>query len=256
MMEETLKQHTNTRRTGGFQGLSSFGLHILAMALMLCDHLWATLIPGNAWLTWIGRLAYPIFAFMIAEGYHHTKDLKQYMRRLLIFAVLSEIPFNLVYSDVLIWPFQQNVMWTFLLALWFIRRIDLVREKHKPLSAALISICLVVVGYWAAQLTMVDYKGAGFLTVLLFHYLRGGKWWQRLGQLAGLIYINTSLISGLTVPVTLFGVSFELPQQSMAVLALIPIWLYNGKRGFHNKWVQYAFYAFYPVHMLVLGLLH
>ena len=68
--------------------ITSMTLHILAMLFMLCDHLWATVVPGNNWLTCIGRLAYPIFAFMIVEGYFHTKNLKKYVRRLAIFAIL------------------------------------------------------------------------------------------------------------------------------------------------------------------------
>ena len=60
-------------------GITSMWLHIMAMAFMLCDHLWGTVVPGNNWLTVIGRLALPIFAFMIVEGYFHTKNLKRYI---------------------------------------------------------------------------------------------------------------------------------------------------------------------------------
>lgn len=62
---------------------TSFSLHIMAMAFMLCDHLWGTIIQGNDWLTCIGRLTFPIYAFMIVEGYFHTKNLKKYVYRLL-----------------------------------------------------------------------------------------------------------------------------------------------------------------------------
>ena len=64
-------------------------LHLLAMAFMLCDHLWGTVVPGNDWLTCIGRIAFPIFAFLIVEGYFHTKNLKKYIGRMLLFAVLG-----------------------------------------------------------------------------------------------------------------------------------------------------------------------
>ena len=84
---------------------------------MLCDHLWATVIPGSNWLTCIGRIAFPIFAFLIVEGYTHTRNLKKYVMRLLLCAALSEVPFDLVMGGRAFYPFHQNVLWTFLIAL-------------------------------------------------------------------------------------------------------------------------------------------
>ena len=97
--------------------VTSFVLHILAMAFMLCDHLWASIVPGNDWLTVIGRIAFPIFAFMTVEGFFHTKNLGKYVKRLLFFALVSEIPFNLVAGGSFFYPFHQNVLWTFLIGI-------------------------------------------------------------------------------------------------------------------------------------------
>ena len=111
--------------------ISSAGLHLLAMGLMLCDHLWATVVPGNDWLTDIGRLAFPIFAFMTVEGYFHTSNLKKYVLRLLAFAIISEIPFNLMLGSRLFYPIHQNVLWTFLLGIWMIHWNE--KAKNAPL---------------------------------------------------------------------------------------------------------------------------
>jgi hypothetical protein len=101
--------------------INSNTLKTLAMVLMLLDHLWATVIPGNQWMTCVGRLAFPIFAFMISEGYVHTSDFKKYAKRFLIFGLISEIPFNLMMGSRVFYPVHQNVLWTFLLGIAMIR---------------------------------------------------------------------------------------------------------------------------------------
>ena len=180
--------------------LTAAVLHIIAMTLMLMDHLWATLLPAREWLTCAGRVAFPIFAFMAVEGYFHTRSFKKYILRMLLFAVLSEIPFDLMYGGTWFYPVH----------------------------------------------------GVGVLTVFVFYFLHGRKWWCFLGQLAALYWLNVELLGGLMYPVQLFGMEFELCQQGLALLALIPIWLYRGRQGYHSKPFQYLCYAFYPVHMLLL----
>ena len=109
---------------------TSFSLHIMAMAFMLCDHLWGTIVQGNDWLTCIGRLTFPIFAFMIVEGYFHTKSMKKYVQRLLLFAVISEIPFNLAMGSRLFFPIHQNVLWSFLISIGLIHWNEKGKEKQ------------------------------------------------------------------------------------------------------------------------------
>ena len=233
--------------------LTAAGLHVLAMTFMFCDHIWALFMVGHDWLTCIGRLAFPMFAFMIVEGYHHTRNLRRYLRRLLIAAVISEIPFNLMCGGRVFFPVHQNVLWTFLLGLLLICMIERAKRTGKRWLTVLAWMVAVVLGYLLGFVTMVDYYGGGVLTVLIFYLFHGRKWWHFVGQLVCLYYMNTEVMGGLGYPLTLFGQEFFLVQQSLALLALIPIWLYRGKQGHHSKGFQYFCYAFYPVHMLILA---
>lgn len=157
--------------------ITSAGLHILAMALMLCDHMWATVITGSDWLTCLGRLAFPIFAFMIVEGYFHTRNLKGYVRRMLLFAVVSEIPFNLMCSGSPIYPFHQNVLWTFLMGIGAIHLNEMARRSGRTWLRILTAAGTILAGDLLGTLAMVDYFGAGVLTVLAFYFFRGRRWW-------------------------------------------------------------------------------
>ena len=235
--------------------ISTAALHIIAMLFMLMDHLWATLLPAQEWLTCVGRIAFPIFAFMSVEGYFHTHNFKKYLLRMLVFAVISEIPFDLMYGGTWFYPVHQNVIWTFVLGLLGIHIMETVRKKKKTPVFVLTAILVTIAGGLLGTLTMVDYYGIGVLTVFIFYFFRGRKWWCLLGQIVALYWVNVELLGGLMYPVRLFGMEFELCQQGLALLALVPIWLYRGRQGYHSKPFQYFCYAFYPVHMLILVLI-
>lgn len=234
--------------------LSAATLHILAMAFMLMDHLWATLLPAQEWLTCVGRIAFPIFAFMAVEGYFHTHNLKKYLLRMLIFAVISEVPFDLMYGGTWFYPVHQNVIWTLMMGLAGIHLMETVRKKKSTFVYILVSAIVVILGGLLGTLSMVDYYGIGVLTVFIFYFFRGRKWWCLLGQILALYWVNVELLGGLMYPIRLFGMEFELCQQGLALLALLPIWLYRGRQGYHSKPFQYFCYAFYPIHMLVIVL--
>lgn len=234
---------------------TSMSLHIMGMIFMLCDHLWGTIVPGNDWLTCIGRLTFPIFAFLIVEGYFHTRNLKKYVQRLLLFAVLSEIPFNLAMGSSVIYPIHQNVLWSFLIAIGLIHWNEKAKASRKLWQRILVGCVTVVLGYILGIFTMVDFYHAGILTVLVFYFFRQGKWWSYIGQFACLWYINMEILGGFSYMITFMGQTLFVPRQGFALLALIPIWLYRGKKGYHSKWLQYFNYAFYPVHLLILGLI-
>lgn len=233
--------------------MSSTVLRYMAMFFMLLDHMWATLVPGNNWMTYVGRMAMPIFAFLVSEGYVHTRNLKKYKLRLLVFGLISEIPFNLMVSGSVIFPFHQNVMFTLLLGLFAIERVDSVKKNRTPKAICknillLVGICILSV------ITFVDYNFTGVMTVLLFYILRDVKF-APVWQLAGMILINIVLRKGLYIPITIGTFTFQFITQGFAICSLLFIWLYNGEKGCSKKWVQYFAYAFYPLHMLVLYLI-
>ncbi|MBQ6860876.1 MAG: conjugal transfer protein TraX [Clostridia bacterium] len=234
--------------------ITSFALHILAMILMLCDHLWGTIIPGNEWLTCIGRIAFPIFAFLLVEGYFHTKNLKKYVQRLFIFALISEIPFNLMKGSSITYILAQNVLWTFLIGIWMIYLNEKVKSK-KIFIKILVALATTFLGYLLGFITFADYYGYGVLMILTFYFFRGNKIWNYIAQFIAMIYINVNLMKGLSYEVNLFNKIYFIPQQAYALIALIPIWLYQGKQGPYNKIIKYVYYAFYPIHILILGLL-
>ena len=233
--------------------LNSNTLRLVADLLMISDHVWATAMSFGNWMTYIGRMAFPIFAFQIAEGFVHTKNFKKYALRLLAFALISEIPFNLFYSSRWFNPYHQNVMFTLLLGLLAIKVIDNLKKDISPknIGKSLLWLALIAVG---GTLGFVDYGFLGVLTVVMFYLCRGYRFTPIL-QLIGMILINIVFFEGQVFIFDVFGKTVEIPSQGFAVFSLIPIWLYNGKKGKSSKVLQYGFYAFYPVHMLILYLI-
>ena len=230
--------------------INSNTLKILAMIFMLVDHMWGTIIPENNWMTMIGRLSFPIFAFLIVEGFTHTSDLKKYLKRLFIFALLSEIPFNLAFTDSIFYPFHQNVMFTLLLGVLCISEIEKIKN-NKNLKTGIFSALKIALYLSFAMFGFVDYGVIGIFVIIAFYIFKDFKlaW---LGQLISLIMIFIVWFEGQMILVNIFSIECEFPIQGIGVLSLIFIWLYNGERGVKNKFIQYAFYAFYPVHLLVL----
>lgn len=229
--------------------LTSFDLHLLAMGLMLCDHICLALMPDRLWMTCVGRLAFPIFAFLVAEGFIRTRSRARYARRLLVVALVSEVPFDLLAAGRPVYPLRQNVLWTFLIALGCMQLLEWAKADPRPAARFVLSAGAVLGGFLAGTAFMVDYFGPGVWTVLAFCFFRGDGWRQRLGQLLCLLFLNGWLLAGQTV---LPG-GLALPIQAFAVLALPFIWLYRGRQGPHGRAVRWLFYGFYPAHLLVLA---
>lgn len=225
--------------------LNGFHLKLIAICTMFIDHMGYTLFPGVMWLRCIGRAAFPIFCFLIAEGCVYTHDRKKYAARLLVFALLSEIPFNLMTGGWVWNPYDQNVLWTLLagaLVCWLMGWT----LKKRTASAFLLTGAVMVAAFYLLELVNTDYGGWGMLLVAMFYGVRRAPYGLAVKmpvQAVGLAFFSVGVMGG--------RVTIEL----WSLTALVPIWMYNGQRGFSNKAVQYGFYVFYPAHILILSLI-
>ena len=150
-----------------YRVLNGFHLKLIAVCTMFIDHMGDTLFPGVMWLRCIGRVAFPIFCFLIAEGCVHTHDRKKYALRLLVFAVLSEIPFNLMTGWAVWNPYDQNVLWTLLLGAAVCWIMDGVLKRRTAPAFVLIGAAMVA-AFWLLEVFCTDYGGWGMLLVAMF----------------------------------------------------------------------------------------
>lgn len=230
-------------------GLSSLELKLLAMGCMLIDHVGYLFFPMQLWLRCIGRLAFPIFAFQVAEGWARSHDRRRYFLRLALCGLLSEVPFDLALNGRLIDPGYQNVLWTFCIAAAALWAAEWLKQRRVPEGLAL--LCVALPGYLLGEALQADYFGGGVLTVLVFALCRGKKWrWPV--ELAAMLLINGWLLP--SADMTLWGIT--LPVELLATAALLPIWLYRGRQGPHGPWLRTVWYGFYPAHLLVLWLIY
>lgn len=212
--------------------LSQEGLKCIACITMLIDHVGVVFFPQNLWLRIIGRLAFPIYCFLLAEGSHHTKNPAKYALRLFIGLLLAEIPFDLALYGQISWA-HQSVMFTLLLAFSMAMVMNKLPLPGKALA--------VIPFYIVAELLHTDYGGLGIVMAAVF--IIGRELPEPLViQTAGLAIANLAWFTTSII-------------QPFAVAAMVPISLYSGKKASRSKLLQWAFYLFYPAHLLVLWLL-
>lgn len=223
-----------------YQILSGAQLKYIAFISMLIDHtnnaLITPMLNGKGALLYIsntfsiiGRIAFPIFMFFLIEGFFKTRSRKKYLASLLIFGLISEVPFDMFVSRTFFEPNWNNMMFTLSLCLGVIWLIDSLRAKLKNTLLWFITSLLVLgLSCFIAVELSLDYDYHAILVAYIFYIFR-----QKPIIGAGLGYI--SIIKELW---SILGFGLTLT--------------YNGERGRQNKWLNYAFY---PVHLLILGIL-
>ena len=237
-------------RPAGNKGVSAAVLKWIAVITMFIDH--ATHVYFLTWywrahriaplarttyyaLRAVGRLAFPIYCFLLVEGFRRTKSVKNYFLRLSVFALISELPFDLAFREQLFDWTHQNVFFTLALglaAMWIWDAVTLSDQENCSLPRLLLAAAGAGAMAWAAWRMKTDYAWEGVLVILLMHIFRGS------GEERFLTAGSALLLAG------------DIEVAGWPVFGLFS--LYNGQRGRQN---QYFFYAFYPGHLLLLVLL-
>jgi hypothetical protein len=205
-------------------------LKTIALATMVIDHYGAIFQSGINIYRIIGRIAFPVYCFLLVEGYFHTRDVKKYGKRLLLFAIISEIPFDLAFYGKIGFA-HQNIFFTLfigLVAIYFIENKEGKYNFNKSLVVATAGILAMVLS--------VDYNIMGEIYILSFYFTRNFPKKRQMVYMAG-IMLFTNLMSS--------------PLQQFSLLALPLIYFYNGELGQKNKFLQIMFYAAYPLHLLL-----
>lgn len=221
-------------------GISGSTLKLIAIITMFIDHAAATVVRGlirlpqiqsdmdlyrqlnelYAVMRDIGRIAFPIFCFLLVEGFLHTRDVKKYASRMFLFALISEIPFDFALKSHWYFPNKQNVYWTLLIGLLVLWGVTVFYGRIA------LQVLIMVAGLSFAFFLKTDYSYKGVFLIEVLYLMRFSRLYQCLGGAA--------------------AVTWEVP----APAAFIPVFFYNGKRGISLK---YFFYWFYPAHLLLLG---
>lgn len=192
------------------QCLDSFQLKCIAIVSMALDHTGAVLYPSQIWLRCLGRIAFPIFCFLIVEGFFHTHDVRRYMGRLGVFALISEIPYDLAFRGVPLEYAHQNVFFTLLIGIGMMVLLE--RNREWPVKAVILLLAM-----WLAVLIRSDYNFRGVLLIFVFYIFHESRW---LAVTAGGFW--NFLYQGVI--------------QKYGVLSVLPLALYNGERGRKMKY--------------------
>ena len=240
--------------------MTSFLLKIIGIISMLSDHIGDAIIGHFSNFNLIGRIAFPIFAFQAVQGYLHTRDFKKYMQRLFIFALISQFPFTLFLSTFTK-TIYLNIFFTFMLGLLALFLYD--KCKNKLIGVMAVIICSVV-----GELIKVDYGAFGILLIFNFYFFEAE--FEKLCNFQSVKLFNKNILcKKYLMSITTIILCFAKYLQNIiktpmlkthylkcglfTSLSLIFILAYNQKQGAKLK---YLFYIFYPLHLLILYLIH
>ncbi len=223
------------QRLKKLQILDVTALKLIAMICMVLDHTGNAFFPEKTWLRAIGRIAMPVFAFCVSEGFIHTGDRKRYILRMLFFGFISEVPFDLFASGKTFDLSNQNILFTFAWALAGLGCYEQIAARERSVLRDFASAFILLAFLAGSLLFRLDYNMTATALIFVFYLLRYKTGWVR----------NIS-VAAVYAAFRNKGVNW------FGLLGFIPIFMYNGRRGRGLKWL---FYIFYPAHLLGIWLI-
>ena len=223
------------------QGLNSALLKLIALVTMTIDHIGMILFPEQQIYRYIGRIAFPIFAYLIAEGYTYTRDKRKYFLKMVVMAIITQIPYIVVQNN-----WYLNILCTFTISIIILALIDKISDKvsdNMLFKLAIIAMIYFIGNQIEESLTFkiigieIDYGTLGALLPVLA-YIGRNKFEKIVLFTAGLLGVA---LAGHT------------HVQIYALISVIFLMLYNGEKGYSSRWFKELFWFYYPVH---LGLLY
>jgi len=225
--------------------MTAFTLKIIAIVSMLIDHI-AVVFPDTFpfWFRGIGRLAWPIFAYLLADSFRHTKSLDKFLMRLFIFALISEIPYDIAMGNSINFAANTNIFYTLFLGGTAILLYERFKVKYGWQTSAIIGALFPAAVL--AEILTADYGGMGVLFIFTIYAIKHRP--LRLAAMGGFALFQFLPL----IPAHILGIDirFEYLLAIPFALATVPlVAMYNGKRGIQAKWL---FYLIYPTHLVVL----
>ena len=238
--------------------INGFYLKLIALICMFFDHTASVVLNSfpeqTAFLQslsqifwFLGRMAFPLYCFLLVEGFLHTKNLKKYAGRLLCLAILSEIPYDLAFNDTILEFGNNNVFFTLFLGLLLIWVVSFIEKKGialiakgknryfiKEIGYMAVGIVLFIAVFIAIDFLKSDYGFLGLLVILAMYLLR------------------QNVVLGAILSAVILTVLSNAPMEIASVFSVVPIAFYNGEKG---KSAKSFFYSFYPMHLLLLAIL-
>lgn len=219
--------------------MSNFVLKIIAIISMFFDHCGYIIFNKFSYFNYIGRLAFPIFAFGIGQGYIHTKNIKKYFLRLFVFALISQIPFQLFLTSIGS-VFSLNIFFTLILGLFSIYLYNLCKNKKILDIFSVIAISII------SEVLHCDYGWYGVAIIFIFYIFNNKKLFMNIS------FIFCTFLNYLIKIYTNFHIAY-IYLFIFTCLSLFFINSYNENKG---KNMKYIFYIFYPIHLLLLYLIN